>query len=470
MDNTEQKNEIMQAIFEDLLKFINKDYQDMDLHQVEENIFRQLLKLGKSALEQFIEIKGTGKDKYSGILPYHKLENWKYQSVFGPINIKRAYFRDKENKRGVCPIDKELNLPTDHFSYLLKKWEQMLVVDKSYDKARKDLSEILGVNIWSLQAEQHTKKGSITVDDFYDSINYEEAKQPILCVEIDCKGIPIKDYNPDSNNKRIDLKKETKHRKKMSCVTSVFEIDRNIRTANDILEKEANKNKKIEIKPRNKLVKATLDDKEIAFKKLQKDVSKKDPNNKCEHIALMDGEKKLETLSKEYLADFTIIIDIVHVIEKIWEISEFYYQRKDKRAQDFVKKNLRLLLEGKIDQFISENNVAKNNGNLSEVECNELEKIINYFEARKQYMNYNEYLEKGFPIATGVIEGACRSFVKDRMESSGMRWTIECAESMLKLKSIKTNGYWNDYWEYYPEKEKERLYSNNKYDIFKRLA
>ena len=74
-------------------------------------------------------------------------------------------------------------------------------------------------------------------------------------------------------------------------------------------------------------------------------------------------------------------------------------------------------------------------------------------------MKYDEYLAKGYPIGSGVIEGACRSFVKDRMELAGMRWSEIGAEKMLELRSIKVNGKWNNLWQYFIVEEKQRLYS-----------
>ena len=77
-------------------------------------------------------------------------------------------------------------------------------------------------------------------------------------------------------------------------------------------------------------------------------------------------------------------------------------------------------------------------------------------------MKYDEYLEKGYPIGSGVIEGTCRSLVNDRMELSGMHWSKNGAESMLELRSIKMNGLWNEYWDYHIFRQKNEIYDENK--------
>jgi hypothetical protein len=73
-------------------------------------------------------------------------------------------------------------------------------------------------------------------------------------------------------------------------------------------------------------------------------------------------------------------------------------------------------------------------------------------------MRYDEYLAAGYPIATGVIEGACRHIVKDRMERTGMRWKIPGAQAMLELRTIHINGDWETFQQFRVKFETKRLY------------
>ena len=74
--------------------------------------------------------------------------------------------------------------------------------------------------------------------------------------------------------------------------------------------------------------------------------------------------------------------------------------------------------------------------------------VCGYFENNAERMRYDAYLSSGYPIATGVIEGACRHVIKDRMEQGGMRWTLEGAQAMLNLRAINASdaaeefGFW----------------------------
>ena len=79
-----------------------------------------------------------------------------------------------------------------------------------------------------------------------------------------------------------------------------------------------------------------------------------------------------------------------------------------------------------------------------------------YIERHKPYLAYHTYLAAGFPIATGVIEGACRYLLRDRMEITGARWSLAGAEAILRLRSLRASGDWDAYWPYHEQQERQR--------------
>ena len=76
-------------------------------------------------------------------------------------------------------------------------------------------------------------------------------------------------------------------------------------------------------------------------------------------------------------------------------------------------------------------------------------------------MRYDEYLAAGYPIGSGVAEGACRHLVKDRMEQTGMRWTVAGAQAMLHVRALYVNDQWDDFLEFRVEQEQARLYQRD---------
>jgi hypothetical protein len=82
-----------------------------------------------------------------------------------------------------------------------------------------------------------------------------------------------------------------------------------------------------------------------------------------------------------------------------------------------------------------------------------VDKCANYLLNHRDYLQYQDYLAAGFPIATGVIEGACRYLIKDPMDITGARWSLKGAEAILRLRSLQVSGDWADYWRFHLQRE-----------------
>ena len=87
-----------------------------------------------------------------------------------------------------------------------------------------------------------------------------------------------------------------------------------------------------------------------------------------------------------------------------------------------------------------------------------------------QYLRYDDYLEKGYPIASGVIEGTCRPNVNDRMDITGARWRLDRAEAVLRLRALRASGDWDEYWQFHKLQEFQRNHVNKFQDPERLLA
>lgn len=471
ISNYEERFVKAQEKFDSLINLITTDWRKLEIHRVEENLFKELLLLGRNLLQLNLAARGTGKENCDGEIPYHSDKDWNYISIFGDVPINRAYFWEKGCGKGIFPLNGILNLPERHHSYVLQKWAEMIAVDSTFDKARSVIHEILGINIWSKQMEEINREAGEHVDEYYKDNPPEEQEEPILVVEVDCKGIVMKKEEKAENKVRLN-KGEKPNKKKMATVTAVFGTERNVRKVEDIVKEEAESKEKEkdnslhiikldtkdEPKPQNKQVRATLKGKDVAFERVAEEVEKRDPHNKCERVALMDGESALEKNTLQYLPGFIIILDLFHVMEKLWKLCYFFCKEGTTEAREWVKKYLLMLLTGKVGYMIGSIKQMVTKGKFTKSKKEKIYKILKYLEKRKAYMRYDEYLAKGYPIGSGVVEGLCRSFVKDRMELSGMRWIKIGAEAMLELRSAKVNGAWTEFWDHYIEAKKDELY------------
>ena len=465
--------------FGTILSYVQGQAQGQQLNEVEKGIFYALLKLGMTLLLVFLQQKGIGHkgkihvDKESARRPYHSIKHREYLSIFGRVSIPRACYWAK-GRHEVYPLDVELNLPEIECSYVLQEWSAALGSEEPYEKAAHFLETILKMPLWGSLVETVMYKSSVDVPKFYENRQGPDAEteKEIIVATGDGKGIVMRKDQLEKKvakkrlrkmrktgervKKELDKKIERLGKKKMSTVIGVYTIAPHERTAEEFLTR--GKEDKKRPRPCNKVVQATLEGKESAFQRLKEEVIKRDPKKEKQGVALVDGEHKLRQLMKKYLPWFLIIIDIYHVMEYLWKGAHVFYKEGSPEAASWMTDKLNKLLLGKVKGIITEFKGLLET--VSGERKEQLRKVITYLENGKNHMRYDIYLKKGYPVGSGVVEGACKNLVKDRMEQCGMRWTIAGAEAVLRMRSIQINGMTSNYWQYHIAQEKQRLYRN----------
>lgn len=425
--------------FDQILSYIQGGAQNQQLNEVEKGIFYALLKLGLTLLLVFFQQKGVGHkgkvhiDKGGAERPYHSIKNREYLSIFGRVRIPRACYWAK-GCHEIYPLDAELNLPGTEHSYVLQEWGATLGSEEPYEKAAHFLETILKMPLWGSTVETIIHKSCVDVPQFYEKRQEPDVgtEKEIIVATGDGKGVVmrkdqierkfVKQQSRKMRKKGEKMQKKVEHserlgKKKMSTVIGVYTIASHERTVEDFLRRGKGEEKRPH--PCNKVVQATLEGKEAAFQRLQEEVVKRDPLKKKQGVALVDGEHKLRRLMKKYLPWFLIIIDIYHVMEYLWRGAHVFHREGSPEAAIWMNDKLTKLLLGKIKEIIAEfKNLLKSAvGEKKE----QLHKVVTYLENGKQHMRYDIYLKRGYPIGSGVVEGACKNLVKDRMEQCGMR-------------------------------------------------
>lgn len=490
-------------LWTDLQKYVECEAFQHQAHEIEENLFKKLLSLGKSLLTEVFVRFGTGKtetpisNKDNEVLPYHKTTSRQYRSVFGVIEISRAIYWKKDSK-SICPLDAHFNLPERSYSHLLIKWVQDGVAEGPYDEGIQRIYNIFGLKLWKRGQEELTQEVAVDVEQFYKEqpMVEEKIEGSLIVATTDCKGV-VMIPRERSEQTQTKAKQQIKARdcrgrkglKRDAVVTSDYSINPEVRTPEEVLEllmrshtkeqhqekrdEEKARRKRGEPKPRepiNKKVMASLEGKASAFEDLADRIAKRDTLGIKKIFLQVDGAKSLE---KGLLKEFEkrgwanrivgVALDIIHVMEYIWELSTSLHGEKSQERIDWVRKQGLKILQGKTGYVIGglRQILTKSKG-LSSGRKRAIEKVITYFDNHKHMMKYDEYLAKGFPIATGVIEGACGSLVKDRAERSGMKWTHNGVQAVLNLRALKRNGDWKSYWDFHLKNEYERVYGHMK--------
>jgi hypothetical protein len=194
---------------------------------------------------------------------------------------------------------------------------------------------------------------------------------------------------------------------------------------------------------------------------LADEVMRRNPTQTKPLIFLSDGERALHDRQGEYLPEDAIcILDLFHVLERLWKAAWCFFDESTQKqeAQEWVEKELRMLLGGKVGYVVGGLRQMMTKRGLKGTRRKTVREVTGYFERNRARMKYDEYLAAGYPIGSGVVEGACRHLVKDRLERTGMRWQPDGAQAMLNLRATYLNGEWDSFWAYHVAQEDERLY------------
>jgi len=294
----------------------------------------------------------------------------------------------------------------------------------------------------------------------------EEAE--LLVTTADGKGVPMRrplEERVQRGPRRV--KGEKANKKKMAYVGAVYTIDRFRRTADDVIDELARKQRAADRPvPQHKQVWAEMTrvaegqsctGRERLFAEMAIAAHDRDPTHNKTLVCLMDGEASLWDVQREWLPRAVGILDLFHVLERLWKVAHVFHREGSGEAEQFVAHHLRQLLEGKVGYVIGHFKRLRDQHALRGSRRRVVSAAIGYYENNRHHMHYDEYLAAGYPIGSGVVEGACRHVVKDRLEQTGMRWTVAGAQAMLHLRAIYLNDQWNDFVNYRIENEQAAL-------------
>ena len=474
-------------VFSETLQKVQRAAERGDaVHEVEETTFRDLMETGRQIVVAYIQeqeedLPGPEVIEYEGKalrrLPERRTRP--YVSAFGPVPFARDVYATRETQRQeVVPLDARLGMPESDTSYLLQKWSGVQFVKASYQESRLTLEEILGFapSVNCLEDMAATASEHAEVYLAHQKAVDPRTEAEILVVTSDCKGVPMRKIDAPRRKQGDDgprgkrLKKgEKSGQKRMACVGGVYSVDPFRRTVDEVLDEILRKEKQEQRpRPQNKRLRAVLtrevdgqevNAKDVVFDWLAAEIEQRDPHEHRTVVALMDGETKLRDLQELKIRRAIGILDIWHVTEYLWKLAYCFHREGSAEAEAFVETYLRKLLEGKVNRVIGGiRQMATKRGDLSKSKQEKLQQYLNYFAERREYMKYDEYLGAGYPIGSGVVEGACRHLVKDRMEQAGMRWRIAGAQAILSLRSIYVNEDWDAFHADRIQTEQRKLY------------
>jgi hypothetical protein len=469
--------------FEDLRDFVQQAAQDGErIDTVERGLMRQLLALGHTLLSSFVAGQGDGdlgpeaetaEGRTVRRLP--ERHDRRYVSIFGELTIARAVYGTREGQViERVPLDERLGLPEGDFSYVLEDWSQRLCLKESFAEAGHSLEMLLGLRLGTRALEGMNRAVAEYAPAFQASLEVPppEEEGPLLVVTADGKGVPMRrppQDGPKLHHRRT--KGEKANKKRMACVGAVYSIEPFVREAEDIID-EVLRVEKAERRPapQHKHVWAEMTRevggievpaKEGLFCQLYAESTARNLGHDRPVICLLDGERALWDAQEVYFPDAVGVLDLFHVLERLWAVAHSFHTEGSDEAKRFVEYRLRDLLQGRVGYVISGLRKRLRTEKLSGQRRKVVRSAVEYLANNREHMRYDEYLAAGYPIGSGVAEGACRHLVKDRMEQTGMRWTVEGAQAMLHVRALYLNDQWENYLAFRVEREQARIYERD---------
>lgn len=472
------KSELLEQQFQEMQEFVRRGAQQgQALHEIERGLWKRVRQLGHELLGQYLQLQGDGDLGETVTLPggeeVHRLAGLRerrYVSIFGVFRLHRVVYgsRDKQ-KLDFVPLDNRLQLPASVFSYVLQDWDQSLCVEEAFGQSSVVMKRILELTQAVDSLEHMNQEMANGVTTFMLNRPPPEQEGAVVVASADQKGIVMRRQADDPAPKAHRTKGEKASQKRMATVATVYTVARYQRTAEEVvaaLFRDAPEPTKTRPHPQHKEVWATLPPDEepgsgidTAFAWLTGELYLRGRAQDKPLVFLADGQEALWKARRDWLPPRAVdILDLLHVTPRLWQAAHVFHPEGSPEAETFVRARVLRVLQGQAAGVIRGLREMATKRELYGNRKKTLGGVCAYLKANLERMRYDEYLQAGYPIASGAVEGACRHLVKDRMERAGMHWTLPGAQAMLDVRSIHVSGLWDEYQAERIQRETERLY------------
>jgi hypothetical protein len=404
-------------------------------------------------------------------------------TVCGLVTVTRIGYR-APRVPVIYLADAELNLPAgSRFSFGLQEMAAAEAARGSYEDAADAVYRATGARIGKRQLEELARLAARDFSSFYAGRKRGACALcdgDVLVLQCDGKGIRVLPRSLRKRAARLAAKAVAKQqgrlsrgeagcRKRVAETGAVYTITPVPRTVSDILGLPPGQDPDTPQatastdtpRARDKWVTASVArDAAAVIADVFAEADRRDPAHQHTWVALVDGNKdQIARIKAEAAArriTITIIVDIIHVAEYLWDAAWCFYPEASPAAGPWVREQLRAILQGRAAGTAAAIRTRAAATDLPENKAKTAERTASYLGSKAPHLDYPAALDAGWPIATGVIEGTCRYLIKDRMDITGARWSTEGAEAILQIRAIRANGDWDQYQAWHRLQEHHR--------------
>lgn len=397
-------------------------------------------------------------------------------TVFGEVDVTRLAYR-RRGHPNLYPADAALNLPAERHSHGLRRLAAAEASRGSFEEAAAALERATGQHLGKRQVEALADRAAVDVETFYATrARHEEQgdEGDVLVISADGKGIVMR---PDAlrpatakaaaaatNKLQCRLSKgEKRNRKRLAEVGAVYDLTPVARTPADVLATKAGDAPPPAPKADAKWVTASVvEDAAAVIAKVFDEAQRRDPRHSRRWVALVDGNNhqidRIQAQAKTRGVEVAVVVDLIHVLEYLWGAVWCFYAEGDPAAQTWVHDRALAVLDGNAREVAAGIRRRATATRLSKQQRTTADACAKYLTNKADYLDYPTALARGWPVASGVIEGTCRYLVADRMDITGARWSVNGAEAVLKLRAVRANDDFDEYWKFHLNKERHRVH------------
>lgn len=395
------------------------------------------------------------------------------RTVFGDVTVRRLCWRD-EHHVTLLPADAELNLPPERYSLMVRRFVAEGVATRSFDVALAELGR-QGIHVPKRQAQQLVVRMAQDFEDFYawhqaPANETLAAPSDLLVMSCDSKGVRMllralreatrKTALEERDRPRGDpmaQRKERTHDRRMAVVTAIWNQTPKPRDAATIVDNLRPAGQRVfdpklsqMPRPRDKRVSATVtNDMLRAVADLFDDAERRDPEHVRTWVMLLDGadeqRKAVESEAQRRGVRVVIVMDLLHVLHYLWQAAMALHPDDEAEAETWVRRYVSKVLARPMADVAAGLRQSATLRKLEGKARAAVDRCATYLAERAPWLEYEAALCAGLPIATGVIEGACRHLVQDRMGITGACWDLPMAEAVLRLRALSSSAHWEAY-------------------------
>jgi hypothetical protein len=451
--------------------------------------------LDHGQVEQYLETQGRAllRQLLQGHLDDRAAHEPVWESVEGSDGIIRRHHREgcethletlcgdvvvthrASSARGapsLFPLDATLHLPPDTYSEGLRRRLAHEVAVMSFDEATARIAQTTGGQVPKRQSEEVVVKVAQDFEDFsaLRAMPGAEARDELLVLTTDGKGIVMRHDDLREATRQAAARASPqrsrrlgpgakRHRKRMATVASVSTVAPSVRSPEAVMTSDGDEVPRPRVQ--NKRVWASVKrEAEAVIDDLFQEALRRDPTQHRPWVVLVDGEPhqraRIHAAATRHQVSVTMVMDCMHGLEYLWDAARAFHPGGAETAQVWGQERALKVLQGHAREVAAGMRRRATLRRVSDKQRAAVDTCADYLLNRQSSLRYDVFLARGFPIATGVIEGACRHLLKDRMDLTGARWRLQRAEAVLQFRALRSSGDFEADWAFHTEQEFHR--------------